>query len=509
MKTFQKRAIWFILLTAMLCFPLKAAAVTTNDAFHYQIGNGDLFYIRENSQSTGGFFGYGALPDYKSANDCPWADNQSARSVQNVIFHEGITRIGDNICANMPFLKTAVIYPSLQTISKTAFRDSPLFDTIQFQGKVEEWKAITARSGIDMNRDFPGVYVRFPDGTVYPYSLPGSCSATLSASSFTYTGGKVWPHVTVQDKARGRKLVLNRDYTVACSDNINVGTGRMTITGTGDYTGKIEKSFTITPRVETVKLSTPRTVIRVGESIKIIPETGNPRFYRLYVTQNASHTVVKGNYVKAVIDCTFKITAVSNVKNNCTVKSNTLTIRAVPNVTKSFTAASKDGYTYLTWKKVPCADRYYIYRDGKKIKTLPKSKLNYLDKTGTRNGHRYKYEIVASSPRTGYLRSGKTLYFFYLKRPTLQSVKVNKNTGVIVRWGTNSMCSGYEVEISTDNFKKNIHRYVLRSRSANKHTFKVKYKKGTKIKARVRSFIYKDGKYDYSGWSKTKTVTWK
>lgn len=74
----------------------------------------------------------------------------------------------------------------------------------------------------------------------------GKASASLSTSKYTYTGSQVKPNPVV--KLNGKTLVKNTDYTVAYSNNINTGKATMTITGKGNYYGKIVKTFVITPK---------------------------------------------------------------------------------------------------------------------------------------------------------------------------------------------------------------------------------------------------------------------
>ena len=59
----------------------------------------------------------------------------------------------------------------------------------------------------------------------------------------TYTGSAITPTVTVKDGAT--TLVLNTDYTVAYSNNVNTGTATVTVTGTGNYSGTATANFTI------------------------------------------------------------------------------------------------------------------------------------------------------------------------------------------------------------------------------------------------------------------------
>ena len=63
----------------------------------------------------------------------------------------------------------------------------------------------------------------------------------------TYTGSAICPEISVTDGETA--LILNSDYTVECSDNVNVGTATMTITGMGSYARTVEKTFEIVPEV--------------------------------------------------------------------------------------------------------------------------------------------------------------------------------------------------------------------------------------------------------------------
>ena len=58
-----------------------------------------------------------------------------------------------------------------------------------------------------------------------------------------YTGSAIVPDITltVGDKV----LTEGTDYTVTCTDNVNVGTATLTATGQGDYTGTLTKNFRI------------------------------------------------------------------------------------------------------------------------------------------------------------------------------------------------------------------------------------------------------------------------
>ena len=59
----------------------------------------------------------------------------------------------------------------------------------------------------------------------------------------TYTGSAITPTITVKDGET--TLVLNTDYTVAYSNNVETGTATVTVTGTGNYSGTATANFTI------------------------------------------------------------------------------------------------------------------------------------------------------------------------------------------------------------------------------------------------------------------------
>lgn len=66
---------------------------------------------------------------------------------------------------------------------------------------------------------------------------------TLSPASFEYDGTAKIPAITVV--VNGTTLSPEMDYDTDISNNINVGTATVTITGKGNYTGEITKEFTI------------------------------------------------------------------------------------------------------------------------------------------------------------------------------------------------------------------------------------------------------------------------
>lgn len=94
-----------------------------------------------------------------------------------------------------------------------------------------------------------------------------SASVTLSQNSYTCDGTAKTPEVTV--KIGETILVRDRDYTVSYSNNINVGTAIVTVTGTGSYIGSKTATFTIVSAaaVRAVQQEAQAAVLRVDQSV--------------------------------------------------------------------------------------------------------------------------------------------------------------------------------------------------------------------------------------------------
>lgn len=91
---------------------------------------------------------------------------------------------------------------------------------------------------------------QWSDGTVDPIELSWAISAAsiedaiiTNPAAQLYTGEELKPAIKVRENRTN--LVAGVDYTVAYSNNINAGVANVTVTGTGNYTGKTELTFAI------------------------------------------------------------------------------------------------------------------------------------------------------------------------------------------------------------------------------------------------------------------------
>ena len=66
---------------------------------------------------------------------------------------------------------------------------------------------------------------------------------TLASETVYYTGNPVYPSVSVTYE--GAALIVNTDYTLNYTDNTEIGAATVTVTGMGEYTGSVVKTFQI------------------------------------------------------------------------------------------------------------------------------------------------------------------------------------------------------------------------------------------------------------------------
>ena len=90
-------------------------------------------------------------------------------------------------------------------------------------------------------------------------------SVTLSTSTYAYDGKAKKPGVTV--KLSGKTFKNGTDYTVSYSNNTKVGTAKVTITGKGNYTGSVSKTYSIKNNFKKATVSGISTKAFTGKNI--------------------------------------------------------------------------------------------------------------------------------------------------------------------------------------------------------------------------------------------------
>ncbi|MCM1089641.1 MAG: InlB B-repeat-containing protein [Butyrivibrio sp.] len=159
------------------------------------------------------------------------------------------------------------------------------------------------------------VYERSETGVITPESVK------LTITSTPYTGKAIKCDDSLTVTVNDEPLVKNKQYSVTYKNNTNAGTAFVTITGKGGYTGKVVKSFTITPlggqkleikditaKTYNGKLQTPAVIVKLGKK-----KLSKNKDYTLTYTNNL-HTgkatvniTGKGNYAGTKGKITFDI----------------------------------------------------------------------------------------------------------------------------------------------------------------------------------------------------------
>lgn len=266
---------------------------------------------------------------------------------------------------------------------------------------------------------------------------------TVSTSGLTYNGSAKKPAVTV--KSGNKTLKSGTDYTVAYKNNTNAGNATATVTGKGNYSGTVNKTFKIAKAAQSITVKAAAGSVAVGKTTTV--SISGAKGTKAYKSSNtAVATVTSAGKVTAKKVGTVKITVTSNATTNYNAASKTVTIKVVPAATSKLTGENPAKGIKLTWAKVAGANGYIVYRNNKAIKTITNgSTVTYTDAGANTNGTKYVYKIVASAA-TGNSTLSRSLTFYRVARPVISSVKNSASKKATVKWGKNAKATGYQVQ---------------------------------------------------------------
>ena len=332
---------------------------------------------------------------------------------------------------------------------------------------------------------------------------------TLNPNSFVYDGTAKTPDVSVT--LDEKVLTKDTDYTVAYSNNINVGSNAtVTITGIGDYTGTATATFSITAAPPA-----PGKTSITGAVVKPVTASytydGTAKTPGVTVTLNGKaltandYNVAYSNNINAGT-ATITVTGKNNYTGTAT---GTFTIAKA---SKSITV-SKSSYAKVMGNKAfslgattAKGETLSYTSSSKKVVTVSSSGKVTIKGTG-------KATITiksAASANYNAASSKKVTITVAPKKISISSVKSTKKGQMTVKWKRNSTASGYQIVYSTTkNFKKKT-TVTIKSNKTISKTIKSKLTKGKKYYVKVRAYKtvkgVKGGKL-YGAYSKTKTVT--
>jgi len=189
---------------------------------------------------------------------------------------------------------------------------------------------------------------------------------TLSSNTFLADGTQQKPEVSVT--LNGETLVAGTDYTVSYGDNTNPGTGTVTITGKGKYSGEITVSFIIAAKVYKVLMPAVKNAKTNPAAGYITAEAGKP-FTFTVTPDNGYKAVVSANGVVLTPTNGNQYT-INNISADTNISIEVLKTTAAVNIDK-LAVWSKDGNVFIA---SPENDQLTIVNIGGQIvarKTIP------------------------------------------------------------------------------------------------------------------------------------------
>ena len=198
-------------------------------------------------------------------------------------------------------------------------------------------------------------------------------SVTLSTSTYAYDGKAKTPSVTV--KVGGKTLKKDTDYTVSYSNNTKIGTAKVTITGKGNYTGSISKTYSIKNNFKKATISGISNKSYTGKNIT---QSITVKYNGKTLKNGTDYTVSYSNN-KKVGTATVKITGKGSYTGTIT---KTFKINPAKQEIQKLTAKSKA--FFVDWAQKGSATGYEIqYATNSKFTSAKKVtiKNNKTDKT--------------------------------------------------------------------------------------------------------------------------------
>ena len=344
-------------------------------------------------------------------------------------------------------------------------------------------------------------YIGSVTGSFNISNTAGGMEITGYGCAYTYTGYPITPDIVVT--MNGRVLTRGTDYAVSYSNNTNVGTATMTVTGIGSFSGtktitysieakNIENCLTTavtnyqytgstyTPNVTVTDSSTGKTLVAGTDYTITYSNNTNPG------TASITVTALSKNYTGSKV-IPFKITsaAVSGLRTS-TIKNNSIK---------------------LAWTAQDYADGYQICNSSNRV-VATTSKNSYTVK-GLTSCTTYKFKVRSyvenadGSVSYGDFStavSAKTL----LNTPTLTAKSTSKGK-VRLTWTKVSKATGYEIYYST---KKNgiYTRLKTVSASSSRKYVDSGLASGEKYYYTIRAYRTTNGVKTYSSYNTVKSV---
>lgn len=349
--------------------------------------------------------------------------------LESIVIPDSVTFMDFSVFKGCRNLVSVSISNNLKTIPGGAFQDCTSLKNVSLPIDVEyirhdafngcsELESLTLGDAIkDIDRDVftgcPKLTVRVVRGTVAEsYCMNNNISFITYASSIggckingivekPYTGAAQTQNLVIS--LGTTVLAENVDYTVTYSNNVNVGTATVLITGTGNYVGKIQKTF----KISAVNLATAK--IHVKSKVKY-----NAKYQTPAVKVTLNGNIIPSNYYSVsyygncfVGTATVTVNGKGNyrgtVRTTFTIVPKGTKIKSVKRGSKSITVSYKENHIQTSGYQIQYStDKKF--KKNCKIATVNNNKKKSKTITGLKARKKYYVRV-----RTYMLVGGKKI----------------------------------------------------------------------------------------------------
>lgn len=263
------------------------------------------------------------------------------------------------------------------------------------------------------------------------------------AAAYTYTGKAITPAVLVED--HGRILSKGTDYSVSYSNNINVGTATVTVSGMGAYSGTASAQFKITPQ-------------NIGRATvsKVADQTYNKKSKKPSVSVSSGGVSLKNGTDYTVLHVDNKNPGKASVvikgKGNFTGTQTVNYSIVVPKVTGVKVSSYTNTSITFSWKQNKVVNGYEIYNSkNKRVARVTKNSTVKATVSKLKAGSTGTFKVRAYVIRGQYYYSD----FVSIKASTapkatsITSLTSNKPKQVTIKWKKIKGATQYQVYRST------------------------------------------------------------
>ena len=337
-------------------------------------------------------------------------------------------------------------------------------------------------------------------------------SVKLSFTSCTYNGAEKTPAVTVTMTIDGAETTLTEgtDYSVSYSDNINAGTATVKITGKGNFTGTVSKTFTIKQRSVNSSTTGKASVALSSTSFTYNGTAKTPAVTVTMTLNSVKTTLTEGtDYTVAYSDntdagtATVKITGKGNF-TGAVSKTYTIKQRAINSSTtgKATVTLSKTSYTYNGAAKKPAVTVTMTLNSVKT--TLTKGTDYTVSYSNNTDVGTATVKITGKGNFTGTISKTYTI-----KPKAVTDISYTAaSKGVKAEWSeVSGQVTGYQIQVATNSsFTSGKKTVTIKGRSTEVGGVSGLSAKKTYY-VRMRTYKTVDGTKYYSSWSTAKKVT--